>query len=143
MFNFLARQGLPFTVHGDDKDSNFKQLLRVRGEDDLTFTKWFKKNQTYTSPEVQNEMLKDMNFCMNLGDVVVEGIKNSDYHNKLVHESSDVSNKEQAMFCVCWVDVDLISYMEVWQRRRYISLFFLVFLFIWANFSFYILIISW
>ena len=89
-----------------------------------------KKNQTYTSPEVQNEMLKDMNFCMNLGDVVVEGIKNSDYHNKLVHESSDVSNKEQAMFCVCWVDVDLISCMEVWQRRRYISLFFLVFLFI-------------
>ena len=54
-------------------------------------------------------MLKDMNFSMNLGAVVVEGIKNSNYHNKLVDESSDVSNKEQAMFCVSWVDVDLIS----------------------------------
>ena len=75
-------------------------------------------------------MLKDMNFSMNLCDVVVEGIKNSDYHNTLVDESSDVSNKVQAMFYVSWVDVDLISYMEVWQRRRYISLFFLVFLFI-------------
>lgn len=43
MFHFLARQGLPFTGHGDDKDSNFKQLLSVGDEDDLTFTKWFKK----------------------------------------------------------------------------------------------------
>ena len=43
VFHFLARQGLPFTVHGDDKDSNFKQLLSVGDEDDLTFTKWFEK----------------------------------------------------------------------------------------------------
>ena len=37
----------------------------------------------------------------------------------------------------------LYSPMEVWQRRRYISFFFLIFLFIWANLSFYALMISY
>ena len=56
----LARQVLPLRGRGDDKDSNFKQLLNFRGEDDLEFDKWLKKeNQTYTSPEIKNEMLKD------------------------------------------------------------------------------------
>ena len=56
----LARQVLPLRGYGDDKDSNFKQLLNFRGEDDLEFDKWLKKeNQTYTSPEIKNEMLKD------------------------------------------------------------------------------------
>ena len=30
----------------------------------------------------------------------------------MVDESLDVSNKEQAVFCVCWVDVDLISHED-------------------------------
>ena len=34
---YLARQGLLLRGHGNNKDSNFKQLLNVRGEDDLTF----------------------------------------------------------------------------------------------------------
>ena len=56
-----------------------------------------KKNQIYTSPEIENEMLKDMSLSI-LPDVVLEAIKSSDYHNIMVDESSDVSNKEQAMF---------------------------------------------
>ena len=56
----LTRQVLPLRGHGDDKDSNFKQLLNFRGEDDLEFDKWLKnENQTYTSPEIKNKMLKD------------------------------------------------------------------------------------
>ena len=56
----LGRQVLPLRGRGDDKDSNFKQLLNFRGEDDLEFDKWLKKeNQTCTSPEIKNEMLKD------------------------------------------------------------------------------------
>ena len=30
----------------------------------------------------------------------------------MVDESSDVSNKEQAVFCVRWVDKDLISHED-------------------------------
>ena len=32
---YLARQGLPFKGHGDEKDANFKQLIRFRVEDIL------------------------------------------------------------------------------------------------------------
>ena len=34
---YLARQGLPFREHGDEKDANFKQLTRFRAEDDPAF----------------------------------------------------------------------------------------------------------
>ena len=67
-----------------------------------------KKNQTNTSTEIQNKMLKDMSLSI-LCDVVLEAIKSSDYHSIMVDESSDVSNKEKAVFCVRWVDEDLIS----------------------------------
>ena len=70
-----------------------------------------KKNQTYTSPEIQNEMLKDMSPSI-LRDVALEAIKSSDYHSIMVDESSDVSNKEQALFYVRWVAEDLISHED-------------------------------
>ena len=51
-------------------------------------------------------MLKDMSLSI-LRDVVLEAIKRSHYHSS-VDESSDVSNDEQAVFCVRWVDEDFI-----------------------------------
>ena len=60
---YLACQGLPLRGHGDEKDANFKQLIRFRAEDDLAFAKWLKeRNLSYTSPEIQNEILKDMSL---------------------------------------------------------------------------------
>ena len=61
--HYLARQGLPFRRHGDEKDANFKQLIRFSAEDDPAFTEWLKqKNLSYTSPDIQNEILKDINL---------------------------------------------------------------------------------
>ena len=103
---YLARQGLPFTGHGDENDANFKQLICIRAEDDPTFAKWLKeKNLSYTSPEIHNEILKDMSLSI-LQDVV-NCIKNSDFFSILVDESSDVSNREQVVFFVRLVDEDL------------------------------------
>ena len=65
--HYLAHQGLPFREHGDEK---FKQLICFRAEDDPAFAKWLKgKNLSYTSPEIQNEILKDMSLST-LRDVV-------------------------------------------------------------------------
>ena len=78
-----------------------------------------KKNQIYTSPEIQNIILKDM--CpLILSNIVLEAIKSSDYHSAMVDGSSDVSNKEQAVFCVRWVDKDLISHgiSSVFTKRK-------------------------
>ena len=61
--HYLARQGLPFRRHGDEKDANFKQLIRFSAEDDPAFTEWLKqKNLSYTSPDIQNKILKDINL---------------------------------------------------------------------------------
>ena len=63
--HYLARQGLPFRGHGDEKDANFKQLYPFRAEDDPAFAKWLKdKNLSYTSPEIQHEILKDMSLSI-------------------------------------------------------------------------------
>ena len=42
----------------------------------------------------------------------VESIKNADFHSIMVDETSDVSNKEQAVFCVRWIDLNLFSYED-------------------------------
>ena len=58
---FLARQGLPLRGHGDESDSNFLQLLKLRGEDDKRIATWLdKKSDKYTAPDIQNEILKVM-----------------------------------------------------------------------------------
>lgn len=58
---FLARQGLALRGDGDESDSNFVQILKLRGEDDSKLLDWMKrKTNKYTSAEMQNEMLQVM-----------------------------------------------------------------------------------
>ena len=55
-FRFLARQGLAIRGSGDDKDSNFTQLLKLRSEDDGRIVDWLsKKTDKYASHDMQNE----------------------------------------------------------------------------------------
>ena len=56
-------------------------------------------------------MLEDPSLSI-LRDVVLEAIKNSDYYSIMVDESSDISNKEQAVFHVRCVDKYLISHED-------------------------------
>ena len=56
---FLARQGLPLRGHDDETESNFFQLVKLRGEDDPRIESWLeKKTDKYTSSDIQNEILK-------------------------------------------------------------------------------------
>ena len=41
---------------------------------------------------------------------IFDSIKNADFHSIMVHDTSDVSNKGQAVLCVCWVDENLFPY---------------------------------
>ena len=57
---FLARQGLPIRGH-DSEQSNFLQLLKLHGESDPSILKWLKKKQDkFTSADIQNEILQVM-----------------------------------------------------------------------------------
>ncbi len=58
---FLARQGLPLRGDGEETDSNFTQLLKLRGLDDPRIGLLaFQKTSKYTSHIIQNEILKAM-----------------------------------------------------------------------------------
>ena len=43
---FLARQGLPLCGSGHEDDSNFIQLLKLRGTDNLRITEWIERKSS-------------------------------------------------------------------------------------------------
>ena len=86
---YLARQGIALRGHNDE-DSNFIQLLNLLAEDDDNLKEWLlRKSKKYTSPIIQNEILKDMALTI-LRDIV-NSVKDSGYYSIMVNESSDIS----------------------------------------------------
>ena len=58
---FTVRQGLAIRGDGDEMDSNFHQPLILKGFDDVTIHVLLaKKQDKYTSPQIQNELLQTM-----------------------------------------------------------------------------------
>eukprot|EP00117_Sycon_ciliatum_P008412 scpid101383/ scgid11122/ Zinc finger MYM-type protein 1 len=58
---FLARQGLALHGDGSEEDSNFMQVLKLRGQDDPRGKTWLeKKTNKYVSHDMQNELLQVM-----------------------------------------------------------------------------------
>ena len=48
-------------MDGDESNGNLKQLLCMKAEEDPNLAEWLKrKENVYTSPDVQNELLKVM-----------------------------------------------------------------------------------
>ena len=110
---FLARQGLAVRGSNGGEDSNFTQLLRLRANDCPAVTGWMdKKTNKYTSGDIQNELLQIMALSL-LRDVTAS-IKNSHcgWYTVMADECTDVSNKEQFVICIRWVDADLCSHED-------------------------------
>ena len=63
---FLARQSIALRGNWDEEkkceiNSNFYQLLKLRASEDPRIDEWLnRKHFEYTSPEIQNEMMKIM-----------------------------------------------------------------------------------
>ncbi|XP_056003508.1 zinc finger MYM-type protein 1-like [Ostrea edulis] len=103
---FIARQGLALRGDGDDSESNYIQLLKLRGEDDSKILDWIKrKNDKYTCAESQNEMLKIMALSI-LRDVA-QNIKNSVFYSIMADETTDKSNREQIVLVIRHVNENL------------------------------------
>ena len=89
---FLARQGLPLRGDGAEIDSNFIRLLHLRGTDQIDA--WLsKKSNKYTSPDIQNEILKVM--ALQILRKVSHAISSSHCYSIIADECTDCSNKEQ------------------------------------------------
>ena len=100
---FLARQGIPLRGDGDEGDSNFMQLLHLRGADDpwvLTFLQ--QRTDKYTSPQIQNELIKIM--ALHILRDIAAFIQNAKFFSLMADEVTDASNKEQVVLCFRSVD---------------------------------------
>ena len=99
---FLARQGLALQGN-DDKESNFLQLMKLRGKDDSNIELWIqKKTDKYTSHDIQNEILDVM--AKSVLREIVDQIKQAGFYSLLADECTDIANKEQLTICLRWID---------------------------------------
>ena len=73
---FLARQSIAIRGDGDEENSNFIQLFKLRGEDDPKFAKWLeKKTDKYVSANIQSELPKVMGLQV-LRDIGIDSLIN-------------------------------------------------------------------
>ena len=110
--HYLARQGLALRGHKDEADSNFSQLLLLRGIDCPALLTWLKKKTNkYTSGEIQNEFLEIM--ALHILRQICSDIAKNGFFTIMADECTDVSNKEQFVICIRWVDNTLTSHEDV------------------------------
>ena len=103
---FLARQGLPLRGDGNEQDSNFKRLLFFEARDDIKLQEWLSRhNDTYTSKDIQNEILKLM--ALKILREIGSQIKHAKFYTMMADETTDSANREQVVLVFRWVDDDL------------------------------------
>ena len=108
---FLAYQGLPFRGDGSEDNSNYIQLLNLRAIDDPRITEWWdKRSYNYTSPAIQNEILKIM--ALKIIRKIAVSLQGSDFFMIMADETINASNKEQVIICMRWVDNDFEAHEE-------------------------------
>ena len=116
---YLGRQGLALRGRykvddlgrSGELDSNFLQLLKTRGEDKPKLLKWMDKSQDkFTSPDIQNEILSIM--AQSILQDIVSSISGK-WFTIMADETTDLSNTEQMVLCLRYVDDDLEVHEEV------------------------------
>ena len=101
---FLARQACAIRGDGNENDSNFIQLFKLRDEDNPIVYEWMLKcTDKYISHDMQNDMLKAM------AHKVLRNI-NSRLHN--VSHTTNASNKERVVVIFTYVDKNDFSLQE-------------------------------
>ena len=108
---FLGRQGLAVRGDRNESDSNFQQLLRMKAEDDPNLAEWLRRRENvYTSPEIQNEIIKVMGLQV-LRDVSAD-LQGSPFLTLMADETTDSSNREQVTLILRRVTQELEVHEE-------------------------------
>ena len=109
-YMYLAWQGHSMQGNTDD-ESNFIQLLKLRGKDQPLLLKWLeRKEDRYTSHDIQNEIIAIMANHV-IRDLVSE-IKGG-FFSIICDDYTDISNKEQLTISIRWVDKELETHEDV------------------------------
>ena len=96
---------------GNDSDGNLQQLLRMKAEEDPDLAEWLKrKEDVYTSPDIQNEVIKVMGLQV-LRHIAAE-LQDSPFQTLMADETTDSSNQEQVTSTVRRVTEELEVHEE-------------------------------
>ena len=99
---YLARQGIALRGNNNDIDGNFHQLLKLQAYKNKELNQWLdKKRGNFTSPDIQNEILKNM--AHNILRSIAFKIRSANFFSIMIDETVDISNKEQCIFVVRWI----------------------------------------
>ena len=77
----------------EDCDSNFQQLLLLRTNDSADMKNWLRKKTTWTSHDVQVEILIIM--CDTVVRKLLSEIRERKWYGIIAYETADVSQVEQ------------------------------------------------
>ncbi len=103
---FLARQDLPFRGHDDDSEGNFSQILKHHAKEETDLSDWLqRKNNKYTSHEIQNKIIQIMAHQV-LRDLASK-IQNSKSICIMIDETNDITNKEQVTIVIRSINEEL------------------------------------
>ena len=84
----------------------FLSAIKTERSEDPRIDEWLtRKQQKYTSPEIQNEMLGIM--ALEIQRMIVKDIQSSEFFSIMADETADVSNAEQLTTWFRWVMEDL------------------------------------
>ena len=107
----LCRQGLPLRSDKEEVDGNLKQLLKFKAESDANLASWLaRKENIYTSPDIQNEIIKLMGVAVLRN--VVSSLQSSPFLTIMIDETTDISNQEQVTLFLRWVSDTLELHEE-------------------------------
>ena len=114
----LGRQGLAIRGDETEADSNLHQLHKMKAEEDSNLAKWLKRQKNvYTSPDIQNEIIKLMGHQV-LRDIAGD-LQKSSFLTLMADETSNSSNHEQVTLTLRHVTKELRSMRNL---RAYITL---------------------
>ena len=69
-----------------------------------------RKDDKYTSPDIQNEILEVMARCVLCE--ISKNIQNAAFFTVMADETADVSNKEQLVVCIRWVNENFVAHED-------------------------------
>lgn len=100
---YLSRQGLP--IRGNyqegketaEPDGNLNQALLTLAKFDSEITRLLRRTHTYTSPEVQNELLHIMGTQVQRQ--LIDEVKKAGCYTIMLDETPDISGHEQLVIC--------------------------------------------
>ena len=112
----LGQRNVALRGHGWDKathreDGNFDFFLHWKSEFDPSLKEHLKKHASYTSPQIQNEIIALAGA--EIRDCILNNIRSAGWCSVMADESTDVATCEQMSICLRFVDQSSSAHPEV------------------------------